>query len=248
MYVITAAPETQIFQPHLQDELLDSPDLIFKKRPVKIYVERSCGRIQFTLGQPKPFGRHQTSDKEEDLTALIPWLTGGDDGMQNSETEIYGTVSMDLDENIAGLVDEIVHTAAISGEVPKIPEDLKMKMDLAREKSESMSRDRVMRAIRRCYRQLQHQYKINQESGLGKYQPSKTEILCQFVLRREIAAEKARQEKIEASMNETLMGEGLDVDTALTETTPAPVKRIRRKKTHLEEQMNELQPESIRTE
>jgi hypothetical protein len=225
MYCVVSAPEAQIFQPHLQDELLENPELIFKRRNVKIYVERSSGRIEFTLGVPKPFGRRQSSDKQEDLPNIIPWLTGGEDGMRCQETEIYGCVSMGIEDDIAGTIQQIVHESMLSGAVPEIPANLKAQMEAATAASEIKSRERVMRAARRCYRQLQDQYRINLEAGGQKYQPSKSELLCQYVLRREIQAEKMKQDKINAHMNDTMSLDTMSTDLALTEKATTPRKR-----------------------
>ena len=141
------------------------------------------------------------------------------------------------------MVTQAVHASLISGVAPMIPEDAREQIMAAKKKASVTANARVMRAIRRCWDQLQKQYEINTEAGLGKYKPSKSEILCQFVLKREIAAEKARQAKIEAEMNETL-AESRTTETktdefaklAMTEQeqTAEPAKRKRRTKVEME--------------
>jgi hypothetical protein len=125
-----------------------------------------------------------------------------------------------------------------------IPDDAREQILAAKKKAAVTANARVMRAIRRCWDQLQKQYEINTEAGLGKYKPSKSEILCQFVLKREIAAEKARQAKIEAEMNETL-AESRTTETKTDEfaklampeqeQTAEPAKRKRRTKAEMAE-------------
>ncbi len=245
MYAICASPLAKIFQPHLQDELIDNPAKIYEESPVEIYVPRPSGRITFNLGQPKQLSTRQSSDKEEDTLYLMHWLTGGSDGQQVQETECYGITQLDLSDNVMSLVTQAVHSSLISGKTPTMPAGVTEDIKQAKAQASVISNARVMRAVRRCWDQLQRQYEINAEAGLGKYRPSKTEILCQFVLKKEIAAEKARQAKIEAEMMETL-GEAHATDSApdpflaepavqidLSEERPAPAKRTRRTKAEM---------------
>lgn len=238
MYAICASPLAKIFQPHLQDALIDNPARIWLEEPVEIYIPRPSGRITFVLGQPKQLSTRQSSDKEEDTLYLMHWLAGGSDGMQNQETECYGIVQLDLTENVLSLVTQAVHSSLISGTTPMMPVGVTEEIKSAKMNSLAVSNARVMRAVRRCWEQLQNQYELNAEAGLGKYKPSKTEILCQFVLKKEIAAEKVRQARIESDMMETL-GESRTTETApddfakinaaiaeaKAEETPAPRKR-----------------------
>jgi hypothetical protein len=217
MYCIAASPLAKVFQPHLHQSLLENPENIFKTDSSIIYVPRSCGRVALTLGVPKLIAGRQTSDKDEDILYLMHWLTGGPDGLQVQETECYGIVQLDLQDEVMARVTQMVHEAMINPEAAKkasLDDATRAEMARAKQNAVALSELRVMRAIRRCWEQLQKQYDINQESGLGKYRPSPTEVLCQYVLRKEINAEKARQARIDAAMADTL-GEA-----RLTETIP----------------------------
>ena len=205
-YVVCLSPIAQIFQPHLQQELITTPSLIFEMRPVKINVQRPCGAITFTLGSPKAFTKRQSSDRCEENDILVPWLTGGEDGMQSIETEMYGTALMDVDLDLIGQMTELQHLEAIGGKKVKgqsLEAEFTSKLKVAMAHAKEMSDARVMRAVKRVWEHLQKQYALNKEQGLGSYAPSPAELLCQFVLRKEIEAKKQQTANITAMMNET---------------------------------------------
>jgi hypothetical protein len=238
-FLMVSAPEAKIFQPHLQESLLEDPSKIFTMDKSEIFVQRPSGRIRFLLGQPHIFASKKSSDGEEDSVYLLHWLTGGSDGMQNQETECYGVVDLGLEDQIVAEVTQSIQEAAISGgDVQHVPEWMQKKIRDARAVAEHLSRARVLRAVRRVWDQMQRQLEINTEGGFGKFKPSKTEILCQYILKGEIAKERARQERIDRDLRETvadgkgLLGTMLD---PMTKTDEEPVKRRGRPRKQAEE-------------
>lgn len=206
-YLATFAPEAKIFQPHLQHDLLENPDLIWKRDTSEIFVERSCGRIKFSSGQPKLFDRGQSSDKSEDFESLMMWLTGGPDGMRCQETDCYGVVVVDLGSSSLAKLMGIVHTNIDNPSAVKFDKlDVTMQDEIktAQAKAVALSRERVMRNIRRVWQHMKLQYELNKQDGKGNYAPSPVEQLCQYVLQKEIAAERARTSKLTAAFEESM--------------------------------------------
>jgi hypothetical protein len=244
MYVICAAPEAKIFQPHLQDDLLAHPEKITVVDQTLIYVNRPSGRIAFTLGVPKQILGKQSSDGEEDMIYLSHWLTGGSDGFQSQETECYGLVQIDIAQEVLDQITRLVHLSVanpMAMQENPLNKDAQAHIKAARQRAEILSRAKVLRAVRRCWSQLQDQYGKNAEAGLGKYRPSKCEVLCQYVLRAEIAEEKARQKNIEEMMDSTLADTAKGLLNTIPEKLPgepAPTsvaaKRPRRTKAEME--------------
>jgi hypothetical protein len=237
-YLATFAPEAKIFQAHMQRELLENPDLIWKRDNSEIFVDRSCGRIKFLSGQPKLFDKGQSSDKSEDFEYLMQWLTGGPDGMRCQETDCYGVVVVDLGSSSLAKLMGIVHTNIDNPGAMKFDNldgEMQAEIKTAQAKAIELSRVRVMRNIRRVWQHMKLQYEINKQDGKGNYAPSPVEQLCQYVLQKEIAAEKARTAKLTAAFEESMnelaaMPEMIEKTgaPALEETKP---KRGRPKKT-----------------
>lgn len=238
-FAIIAAPEAKIFQPHLQDALLEDPSKIFVSEDVPMYVERASGRIEFRLGRPRVFHRPQSSDKSEDINFLTEWLTGGDDGMQCQETEQYGIVKLRFDSHVERAIMESF-MGGLDGKPVGLSPEISKARDAEMESAKGRSRDRVMRSIRRVYDNFRRQQDANKESGGGHIQPTKTELLCNYVLKHEIAAEKARQEKIQREIEQTLGEDPFAVDNVMMET---PIKRRRSRKAQ-----NDVQSEEVRSE
>lgn len=226
-YAICHSPLAKIFQPHLQEGLLENPKLIFEDEPALIYVERASGRVTFTVGRPRVFIRRQSTDQCEQTDVLVEWLTGGDDGNQCQETEQYGIVKLRYEEHVERSVTE----AMMSGG-SKLPDDLQSAVAKENEGAKRRSHDRVMRAVRRVYENMKRQQEMNKESNMGQIQPSRVELLCNYVLKHEIANEKARQAKITQEIEETLATDPFTVDNVMAGINyqETPKKRQRKAK------------------
>lgn len=231
-FAIITCPEAKIFQTHLQDGLLEDPSRIFTNEDVPIYVERASGRLEFRLGKPRVFMRAQSTDRSEDLNFLVEWLTGGDDGMMCQETEQYGIVKLRYDAQVERAIMEGV-MGSLNGGNSVISKEIASARDAELESAKRRSRERVMRAIRRCYENMKKQLEYNKEAGGGHIQPSKVELLCNYVLKQEIAAERARQSRIQQEIEDTLGADPFAVDNvmagAASDAAPAPKQRRARK-------------------
>lgn len=204
-YVTCLCPEAKIFQPQLWPELLADPKKIFKPDPVDMWVIRPSGRIGFKWGSPKLFGGPTCSDKEEDLLNLVAYLTGGPDGEQNHETDCYGLVEVPIDKSVqqilAGLIARGFDPMA---DIKNMEKEVQKEMAEGMETAKRISRERVMRAVRVVWENVQKQHERFEMAGTGKYKPSTTELLCQYVLRDEIQRQRERDEKIQRELEETL--------------------------------------------
>ena len=225
-YAITHSPIAKIFQPHLQESLLEDPSKIFVDEPCSIYVERASGRVEFKMGRPRVFIRRQSTDQCEQTDFLVEWLTGGDDGNQCQETDLYGIVKLRYDDNVERGVTE----AMMGG--GGLPPDLKQAVDTENEGAKRRSHERVMKAVRRVYENMKRQHQLNEENKFGKIQPSRVELLCNYVLKHEIANEKARQAKITQEIEETLAEDTFTVDNVMAGLShkEEPKKRQRKAK------------------
>ena len=223
-YAICHSPIAKIFQPHLQESLLEDPKLIFTDDPCSIYVERASGRVEFKMGRPRVFIRRQSTDQCEQTDFLVEWLTGGDDGNQCQETEQYGIVKLRYDDNVERGVTE----AMMSG--GGLPTDLKQAVETENEGAKRRSHERVMRAVRRVYENMKRQQEMNKEAGLGQIQPSRVELLCNYVLKHEIANEKARQSKITMEIEETLATDPFTLDNVMAGISHQEQPKKRRRK------------------
>ena len=204
-YIVCLSPIAQIFQPALQQELISNPALIFERRPVKIFVERVG--ISFTLGSPKSFTRRQGSDRSQEVELLIKWLTGGEDGMQSMDTEVYGGALLEVDLDVMAEITTRFNLDAMNVKTKKqdsVEDAFTAKLKASMLKAEEMSHARVMRAVHRVWDHYTKQIGYNKEQGTATFAPSPSEILCQFVLRKEIEAEKQRQANIMAMMSNTI--------------------------------------------
>jgi hypothetical protein len=245
-FAVAAAPEAKIFQAHLQDKLLETPALIFSDAPEQIYVERASGRISFKLGFPRVFMRRQGSDASEDINFLVEWLTGGDDGMLCQETECYGIVKLRYSEEIERAVTEAFF-GSMGGKV-ELPAHVREIVESEKASAKMRSRERVLRAIRRTYENMKKQLEANKEAGGGAIQPTKVELLCNYVLKHEIAAERKRQEKIQLDIDDTLGSDPFMLDNVMLgqPQQAEPVKRTRKRKTAVEEALDDgVQPNEV---
>lgn len=191
-------PEAKIFQPRYHELLMADPTKMYLEDDSFIIVPRSSGDIKFQLGKIRSFGRLPSTDREQDLVHLVPWLTGGREGNENQETDCYGVADLGLDDDILGEI-TLVTTAGrkVDGELAKMIRD-------GQEHATKVSRSRVYREIRRVVAQIEAQYSRNVEGGYGKYEPSPCEYLCTFALRKELEEERKRKAGIVKNFEEML--------------------------------------------
>jgi hypothetical protein len=155
---------------------------------------------------PQPLGGPRGSDKSQDLLGLADWLCGGGDGGTNQETDCYGIADLGLNAEAATEIMEQLMTAGISGTKASFDSfrtDLKKQMKDAMARARKISEARVMREVRRIHEfyedQLRRCKELNQQ-----YHPSKTEWLCRWVLKDEIAKRDEERAAIKAQIDAPL--------------------------------------------
>jgi len=200
-YLVTMSPLAKVFQPRLQKELMEKPDRIWKKEEFNVIVRRMCGLDEiFISGKPKAV---------EDPN-LIHWLSGGTEGNLCQETDNSGIVILNVSFDAIGALHDMIAMTTLpkteqEKEVRKVNKDIRGQIKDAYEAARKLSEERVMREIRRVHECLKRQYEINSEAGMGKYQPSLSEFLCAYVLKKEEAETIERQKEITSQFSK-LMG------------------------------------------
>jgi hypothetical protein len=134
-----------------------------------------------------------------ELENVFIYLTGVNGGMSARQTDPYGIVPFDPDNEIAVNYEEKDLIEDILSTDPKIAEAAKKRlvasrMDMAKKRKESLvklrniSEDRIKNHLRHKHNNLISQWRKNEEMKLGKYPPSVAEIMGFKVLDPEIRA------------------------------------------------------------
>lgn len=137
MYVMQASPLSRIFLPRWQRELIAKPALIFElKEKFEVIVPRASGAIRLWSMKPVHMfnllpKKAYTQDAEgklrevkgarqgvgDETRDLVPWLTGGPDGMGSEETDIYGIVQLDIGTDVVSDMVELMQRRSFEPEV-----------------------------------------------------------------------------------------------------------------------------------
>jgi hypothetical protein len=230
-YVMQASPLSKIFLfRDWQQKCIEDPDVIHSDEPFKVTIPRSAGAVTLEYRKPVHVGtllprltkiHHKNGSIDEiqtriqgddELRNVVPWLTGGPDGAQFKETDRYGVVELPLDADYTTKLAEFMQQEALAFANPErvveiqaaraeMVKDLQAKMKRAIESARVRADERVMRAIRSCFRNFYELNRSTLESGLGKVSPTNSEGLCAFVLKDVFA--KA-QEKRQAMMQNVM--------------------------------------------
>lgn len=224
MYVIQASPLSRIFLPAYQRKLIDKPALIFDPSlpPFEVVVPRVTGAVRLThmkpvhqhnllprkgyvqdeSGKVRELKRARVADRDE-IRDLVPWLTGGDDGMGCEETDIYGIVQFDIGTDIVQEMVELMQSQLMAGGGAESNQGdfLKMKKRYDSQVAAQLARarqiadEKVKRALRITHSNLIQSWDALETEGKGRYQASAAEGLGAFILNEEIAAgETSRQQ------------------------------------------------------
>jgi hypothetical protein len=169
MIILPMCPLTRLFVPEYQKDLMKNPSSIWEEVPFVFQVSTSRKDYKFSSSKPE-----YITD-----TVLSLWLLGGDDGMQCQETNWTGLVKIDLDSVQNGAV-----LAAVTG-VSKIDSNVQDAIEDAKKRAALLSKERVMREIRKVNSAMTKQYEYNRQDNKGLYTPSITEYLCAYVLAEE---------------------------------------------------------------
>lgn len=220
MYVVQASPFSRIFLPEFAMQLVENPELInTMKDPFTVRIPRATGGIELTHNKPVhinhllPRGEldaatgKRTINREvehDELRDLVPWLTGGADGMGCEETDIYGVVQLEL---ATDLVADMV-SARLEGRAPTsaatVEEQFNSAVDVALEKARKIANARVLRAIRITHKNLLAQWEVMATEGKGRYSPSVAEALGSHILAEEIEKATAGKRKMHEMLDKSL--------------------------------------------
>jgi hypothetical protein len=74
-------------------------------------------------------------------------------------------------------------------------------IEAAHAKARKIADERVKRALKQMYSNLQRQWEINQEAGVGRHMPSNTEALGAHILQAEIQKSTESRQKMIQKMN-----------------------------------------------
>lgn len=222
-YVMQASPLSKIFLfRDWQNRCIENPDLIHGDDPFSVTIPRSAGAVVMEYRKPVHVGtllprltkiHHKNGQIDEmqtriqgddELRNLVPWLTGGPDGAQFKETDRYGVVELPLDADYTTNLAEFMQQEALAFANPErvaeiqaaraeMVKVLQAKMRGAIETARTRADERVMRAIRTCFRNFYELNRSTLESGLGKVSPTNSEGLCAFVLKDVFAKAQAKR-------------------------------------------------------
>lgn len=163
---IAMSPLTKIFLPEWHEILMKDPMRVFTEEEFPIRIPRSAGDVHFRYNAPK-----QLTERN-----MLIWVSGGETGEENQETDWTGIVQLPLTDDDTGL---------LFATMTKPAKDLMSKIEEAKGVAKTRSEARVMRQIRFVHNNLKKQYQVNQEAGATAYAPSTTEFLCAYVLSAE---------------------------------------------------------------
>lgn len=190
-----------MFLPQFQDLYLEKPAEVFTDVDFEVVV--STGTRAFTFEHKKPVAeasllppdpRQKKDEFSPDLSTIVEWITGGDDGMRSHETDIWGIVKIKVDD-FSSQFAELSKLSAVGTE--KAEKEALKELEASRKKflskvkdatsqAEELANLRVMRAIRLNHRNLVKQYETLSQEGKGGYRPSTSEYVGMLVLEKEI--------------------------------------------------------------
>jgi hypothetical protein len=181
MIIIPMCKLTKIFVPELQNDLLKDPARVHSEEPFTFKIRTSKRDYVFEYNSPR----------YEHDEILFNWLTGGNDGLQNQETNWTGLVNLDLDSVQNGQI-----LAAVAG-ISKINSNTQKDIEEAKIKAALLSEQRVMQQIRNVHKCMLLQFEANREQAKEIYSPSATEYLCAYVLADEQKKNTEEKKKIQ---------------------------------------------------
>jgi hypothetical protein len=191
--LIIECPEVKIFQPSISNALMDKPERIYAPERCDIVIPRASGTIKFVFGQPKIFGGPIGSDKEQIPTEIIRWLS------EDPETDGYGVAALELsDETFSSYVEAVFLGMSDESKIKGLsfPKEMREEMFAAKKKAKELSRERVYKVIRRQVEMMELQVRRNKEAGIVDYEPSATEWLCKYALRKELQESADRRKRL----------------------------------------------------
>jgi hypothetical protein len=148
---------------------------------------------------------------------LVLWLTGGPNGDQSNETDIYGVVELDLDLDIGPAIAEVAllgskdtekSNKSAGQELLAIQKTLLAKSKDALIKAQELADKRVKRALKNTHNNLVKQYEAIKVAGGQPYAPSVTEAVGAFILKEELNKSGAHRKAMFQQVLDTMQTSG----------------------------------------
>lgn len=194
--------------PEWQAQLEMEPNRILEKVEFEVRIPRAFGGLVFQHAKPVPVSkvmpvypgriangnRHDNNHQIDDLPRLVAWLTGGPEGTDSSETDMYGIAQLDIDMDVSGALSDIAlfedkdessrKKAAKSYE--EIQRELIKKAKTGLERAREIADMRVKKQLKKTHQNLLKQYDTLKQDGKGIYAPSTVEAIGAFILSQEV--------------------------------------------------------------
>jgi hypothetical protein len=177
----TSSGKPVIIETVTRDQLMKTPDRIFKEEVFSVIVRRDSGDVHFISGRPR-----NITDQ-----LLRWWLSGGVNCQEVQETDEYGVVELPIDPETQGAL-----TYFLANPHDKASKGIQEALVDASARAREMSRERVLKSCRQVYKALKKQYELNEEQKLGRYPPSPVEFLCAYALASDMAKEQNEKQEI----------------------------------------------------
>lgn len=198
MICATYSPLAKIFQPYFhvydfsegkpviietvtREQLMKTPERIFKEETFSVVVRRDSGDLHFVSGRPK------------NITDQLVrwWVSGGTNAEEVQETDEYGVVEMPIDPETQGAL-----TYFLANPQDRASKGIQEALMHASNRAKEMSHARVLKSARQVYNALKKQYELNEEQKLGRYPPSPVEFLCAYALASDMAKEQDEKQEL----------------------------------------------------
>lgn len=221
VYLIQASPLTKIFLKEWQERCLAEPALAAESCDFDVTIPRPVGSI--TLSHMKPVvastliprsmydeqtkKSHKIKIEEDVVSPLVAWLTEEN----NSETDIWGVVSVPIETNVADAVMTLVHGKDAQKAAAKLINEIQKKLQADLVDARERADKRVLRHCNKMYNVVLQTVNEIKKAGKGGYQASYTEALALDILKDQIKARRQATEQSQAIF-----------DKALSEVAPQP--------------------------
>jgi hypothetical protein len=194
---------------------MDDLDFALKSVPFTVIIPAGTRSFRFEHNKPVSHlsllsGEGRKKDEfSADLDAIVRWVTGGEDGMRNHETDIYGVVQLKMEDLSSQIFDIATLTESdTESDNKRAQQEFKALKDAhvkktkkALTEAQEMADSRVKRALRITHNNLMKQWEVMQQDGKGKYTPSIAEAVGAHVLAQEMEKAGAkRKEMVERLM------------------------------------------------
>ncbi len=193
-YVIQASPLSKLYMRGMAEVIEQNPALVYEATPFKVLIPRSAGAIEMVHNEPVLASKllkrspNQLRDLHNfnELENLVMWLTGGPDGTQSQETDIYGVVELEIDLDFGPEIFSITQTKKDDNALVKLQKKITAQAADAIVKARDIADMRVKRALKMTHNNLVRQYEEIKTAGGQPYAPSAAEYIGSLILRTEV--------------------------------------------------------------